>query len=38
MPDSDNLNPSLNTLLASFTHIDPESIGRSDNSLLNLFV
>ena len=33
MPDSDNLNPSLNTLLASFTHIDPESIGSySDNS------
>ena len=27
MPDSDNLNSSLNTLLASFTHIDPASIG-----------
>ena len=27
MPDSDNLNQSLNTLLASFTHIDPASIG-----------
>jgi hypothetical protein len=27
MTDSDNLNPSLNTLLASFTNIDPDSIG-----------
>jgi len=33
MTDSDNLNSSLNTLLASFTHIDPTSIGSySDNS------
>jgi len=33
MTDSDNLNSSLNTLLASFTHIDPKSIGiYSDNS------
>lgn len=27
MTDSDNLNSSLNTLLASFTHIAPDSIG-----------
>ena len=27
MPDSDTLNSSLNTLLASFTHINPASIG-----------
>jgi len=33
MTDSDNLNSSLNTLLASFTHIDPKSIGSySENS------
>ena len=32
MPDSDNLNPSLNTLLASFTHIEPKSIGSYSDS------
>ena len=26
MPDSDNLNSSLNTLLASFTHLQPDSL------------
>lgn len=32
MPDSDNLNQSLNTLLASFTHINPMSIGSYSDS------
>ena len=33
MPDSDNLNSSLNTLLASFTHINPDSIGSVDDQV-----
>ena len=31
MPDSDNLNSSLNTLLASFTHIEPNSVASSSD-------
>lgn len=31
MPDSDNLNSSLNTLLASFTHNNSDSIGGMDS-------
>jgi hypothetical protein len=31
MSDSDNLNSSLNTLLASFTHLDPNSVASRSN-------
>ena len=33
MPDSDNLNSSLNTLLASFTHIDPDNMPRDRSNI-----